>query len=71
MKVFEIRRPSARRLHEQFDPQNHTGFVTEDLVAIAQAHQADKWAGPQTYEEFIAEDETAYQAWLSSQGSKV
>lgn len=71
MKVLEIRRPSAKRLYEQFDSGNQSGFVTEDLVAIAQAHQANKWSEPQTYEQYMAEDESAYQEWLHSKGGKV
>lgn len=70
MKIQEVRRPSARCLMETFDSSNRSGFLTEDLVSIAQAHQADQWSAPQTYEQYMAEDEQEYQAWLSSQQSK-
>jgi hypothetical protein len=71
MKFFEIRQPSGRTLTEQFNSDNRTGFLTEDLVAIAQAHHNNSWSAPQTYEEFVTEDEVEYQKWLKDQDRKI
>jgi len=67
MKITEIQKPSDRKLFEEFSQGNDSGFSAKDLVEIAKADMQDKWLTPVTYEQYIAEDEADYQAWLAEQ----
>jgi hypothetical protein len=55
MKHKEITVDSAKKLTEAIAANNDTGFLTEDLVKIAQAEQLNEWGNPQTADEFLAE----------------
>ena len=68
MKLTEIRKPSERKLFEEFDKDNHTGFATQDLVQIYKQHTEGNWLPGVTYEQYLVEDEAEYQAWLASGG---
>lgn len=43
MKITEVTITSAKSLTESIDAGNTSGFLTEDLVKVAQAHEADNW----------------------------
>jgi hypothetical protein len=68
MKLTEIRKPSERKLFEEFDKDNNTGFATEDLVQIYKQHTEGRWLPPVSAEQLLAEDEAEYQAWLAAGG---
>lgn len=53
MKITEVTR--RRQLREEIAENNSTGFLTEDLVRIMEAHESDSWSEPQTADELIAE----------------
>jgi len=53
MKITEVTR--RQQLREDLAQNNTTGFVTEDLVRIVEAHESDCWSEPQTADELIAE----------------
>lgn len=55
MKHKEIKVDSAKKLTEAVGANNDTGFLTEDLVKIAQAEQMGDWSEPQSADEFLAE----------------
>lgn len=55
MKITEVTKSSARALQESFAQDNKTGFLTEDLVRIAQAEQEGQWSEPMTADELLAE----------------
>ncbi len=55
-------------LFEELSKDNDTLFATEDLVKIVKANIEDKWLPGVTYEEYLKEEETEYQAWLHSRG---
>lgn len=58
MKINEVAQPSDRALFEQFDRDNQTGFLTEDLVRIARVEQQGQWSQPQTADQLLAEMES-------------
>lgn len=43
MQIKEITQPSTKAIFESIDATNSSGFITEDLVGIVKAHQADQW----------------------------
>lgn len=51
MNLNEIKQPSDKKLFEDLDAQNDTGFLTEDLVKITRAKQDAKWSEPMTGEQ--------------------
>ena len=51
MKLTEVQQPSDQKLFEELDPQNDTGFLTEDLVKITRVAQEGKWSAPMTGEQ--------------------
>lgn len=53
MKITEVTRRSE--LREYVEKNNNTGFLTEDVVRIIEAHNSDCWSEPQTADELIAE----------------
>lgn len=55
MKINEVKVSSAKSLTEAIAKNNHTGFLTEDLVQVVQQEQSCAWSNPMTYEEIIAE----------------
>jgi len=55
MKIKQVTRPSFNRLVEEIAKTNDTGFRSEDLARIVEAHAADCWSEPMTAEEFMAE----------------
>jgi hypothetical protein len=50
MKLTEVQQPSDQKLFEEIDPQNDTGFLTEDLVKITRAKDG-AWSAPMTSEQ--------------------
>ena len=55
MKFNEIKIPSTKKLTEQLDLDNQTGFLTEDLVKIVQEDRACKFSKLMTMEELLSE----------------
>lgn len=55
MKITEVTRPRGQALWEALDTDNDTGFLTEDLVRILQAHESACWSPAQTADELIHE----------------
>lgn len=53
MNLNEIKQPSDQKLFEELDPQNDTGFLTEDLIKITRAHNAGEWTEHLTEEDFV------------------
>lgn len=53
MKITEVTR--RQQLREDIAQHNDTGFLTEDLVRIAEAHESDCWSEPMTADELLAE----------------
>lgn len=51
MKVNEVEVVSTRSLSESIAKNNNTGFLTEDLVRIVQAEQANNWTQGQGKDE--------------------
>lgn len=43
MKINEVTQPSTKAIFESIDATNNSGFLTEDLVGVVKAHQADQW----------------------------
>jgi hypothetical protein len=43
MKITEVTQSSTKAIFESIDADNNSGFLTEDLVGIVKAHQADQW----------------------------
>jgi hypothetical protein len=43
MHITEIITPLTQSLYESIDAVNTTGYLTEDLVSIVHAHNADEW----------------------------
>lgn len=43
MKITEITQPSIQSITESIDSTNNSRFITEDLVGIVEAHQANDW----------------------------
>ena len=43
MKINEVTIPSEKAIFESIDATNNSGFLTEDLVGVVKAHQADQW----------------------------
>lgn len=42
-------------LREHIDHCNNTGFATDDLMQILEAHEQGLWSQPQTYDQILAE----------------
>lgn len=55
MKITEVARPSFKRLVEEIDKNNNTGFLSEDIARIIEADMSGCWSQPQTADELIAE----------------
>ena len=53
MKITEVTR--RHQLREAINQDNDTGFLTEDLVRIVEAHESNEWSEPQTADELLAE----------------
>ncbi len=53
MRINEVQQPSDKALFESIDADNNTGFLTEDLVKIVRAHQANEWSEPMTAEQMM------------------
>jgi len=43
MKINEVTKTNRQSLFEELDSDNKTGFPTETLVSVVEAHQADVW----------------------------
>ena len=55
MNLKEIKQPSDKKLFEELDRQNDTGFLTEDLVEIYRTKEAGEWSEPMTSEQLEEE----------------
>ena len=55
MKITEVSRPSRKRIAEEIDKTNNTGFLTEDLVRIYETYTSECWSEPMTADELLAE----------------
>ncbi len=53
MKINEVKVSSTKSLFEDLDKNNNTGFLTEDLVKVVQAHQTNEWSEPMTAEQLL------------------
>ena len=53
MRIDEITKLEGKALHEAIDVENDTGFKTEDLVKIVEAHRKDEWKTFDTTEALI------------------
>ena len=53
MKINEVKVSSTKSLFEELDKNNNTGFLTEDLVKVVQAHQINEWSEPMTAEQLL------------------
>ncbi len=53
MKINEVKVSSTKSLFEELDKNNNTGFLTEDLVKVVQAHQTNEWSEPMTAEQLL------------------
>lgn len=53
MKITEVTR--RHQLREAIAQNNTTGFLTEDLVRIAEMEESGRWSESQTADELIAE----------------
>ena len=51
MRLFEVTQLNEEELFETLDRTNDTGYLTEDLVKIVQADQANEWSEPMTGDE--------------------
>ena len=52
MKINEIHVPKS--LFETIDAKNASGYLTEDLVKIVEAHTDNQWSKPMTLAEMDA-----------------
>lgn len=52
MRINEITRLEGKALHEAIQAENDTGFKTEDLVKIVEAHRKNEWRTFESTEEF-------------------
>ena len=43
MRIDEITKLEGKALHEAIDAENDTGFKTDDLVRIVEAHRKNEW----------------------------
>jgi hypothetical protein len=43
MKINEVTKTNRQALFEELNSDNNTGFPTETLVNVVEAHQADVW----------------------------
>ena len=43
MKINEVTKTNREALFEELDADNTTGFSTETLVKVVEAHQANVW----------------------------
>lgn len=57
MKITEVTRPRGQKLFEALAQDNNTGFLTEDLVNIVEAHEGT-WSDAMTADELLAEMES-------------
>lgn len=55
MKITEVARPTFKRLVEDIEKINTTGFRSEDLAHIVEADITDCWSKPMTADELLAE----------------
>ena len=44
MKITEVTKQSDARLFESIDANKEPGFLTEELVQVARAHEAAEWS---------------------------
>lgn len=56
MKSAEFTKSKLDVLKEDLEQNNNTGFLTEDLVKIAEQHINGTWTEPMTLEESLAAD---------------
>lgn len=55
MKITEVARPTFKRLVEEIEKTNDTGFLSEDLARIVEADMSNCWSDPMTADELLAE----------------
>lgn len=56
MKITEVTKSKLDVLKEELEQNNDTGFMTEDLVKIADQHFNGEWSEPMTLEESLEFD---------------
>lgn len=54
MKIIEVTMTSKQALTEAIDRENDTGFLTEDLVNIVEAHEHGGWTRPVSGDEMMS-----------------
>lgn len=54
MKITEVTKTNKQALTEAIDVENGTGFLTEDLVNIVEAHETGAWSKPVSGDEMMA-----------------
>ena len=55
MKITEVARLTFKRLVEEIEKTNDTGFSSQDLARIVEADMTNCWSKPMTAEELMAE----------------
>ena len=61
MKITEVMKTKREALHEAISTDNTTGFLTEDLVSITEAHESKTWEQPVSGDDLLV----MIESWIS------
>lgn len=70
MKIKEVTKTNRQALYEELDVDNNTGYATEVLVEVVEAHHADQWTDL-TDEAWEAMKKTILEKAKAKNGSEV
>lgn len=69
MKITEVSRPRDRAaLTESLSANNNTGFLSEDLVQIVEAHEGE-WSAEMSADDMLAEMDAMEKEWDERNGT--